>query len=206
MYGSYSNPKEKPVSTEYYLHNQKLDTVSKGKYLDVILDPKLSFNHHVDATCKKANSVLAFIRRNLKHCHWRVKIDAYNSFVKSILNYAALAWTPHTATHINKLEVVQKHTARFIMSDYRRSSSVTKMLDSLKWKPVTIQYKELRLLMFYKIINKIVELYLPDYIIPAPQLQEEIVLNSYNQWYTLIHINITFSQVQLPIGTNYHQM
>jgi len=45
--------KEKPVFTEYYLDYQKLDTVSKVKYLGVILDPKLSFNHHVDATCKK---------------------------------------------------------------------------------------------------------------------------------------------------------
>jgi len=45
--------KKKPVSTEYYLHNQKLDTVSKAKYLGIILDRKLSFNHHADATCKK---------------------------------------------------------------------------------------------------------------------------------------------------------
>jgi len=68
------------------------------------------------------------------------------------------------------LEAVQKCAARFIMSDYCRSSSVSKMLNSLKWKPVAIQHKELRLLMFYKIINKIVELYLPDYIIPAPRV------------------------------------
>ena len=75
--------------TEYYLHNYKLTTVSKAKYLGVILDSKLSFNNHVDATCKKANSVLSFLRRNLRHCHRRIKIDAYNSFVRPILNYAA---------------------------------------------------------------------------------------------------------------------
>jgi len=156
------------VFTEYYLDNQKLDTVSKAKYLGVILDLKLSFNHHVDTTCKKTNSVLAFIRRNLKHCHRRVKIDVYNSFVKPILYYAAPVWIPHTTSYINKLEAIQKHAARFIMSDYHRGSSVTKMLNSLKWKPVAIQHKELCLLMFYKIINKIVELSEPDYIIPAP--------------------------------------
>jgi len=156
------------VFTEYYLDNQKLDTTSKAKYLGVILDLKLSFNHHVDTTCKKTNSILVFIRRNLKHCHLRVKIDAYNSFVKPILNYVAPVWIPHTTTYINKLEAIQKHAARFIMSDYCRDSSVTKMLNSLKWKPVAIQHKKLRLLMFCKIINKIVEHFLPDYIIPAP--------------------------------------
>ena len=72
--------KRNPLLADYYLHNQKLLVVSKAKYLGIILDSKLSFNDHVDATCKKANSVLSFLRRNLKHCNPRVKIDAYNSF------------------------------------------------------------------------------------------------------------------------------
>ena len=49
--------KKNPLFTEYYLHNHKLTTVSKAKYLGVTLDSKLSLNNHVDATCKKANSV-----------------------------------------------------------------------------------------------------------------------------------------------------
>ena len=69
---------------------------------------------------------------------------------------------------INKLKAIQKHVVRFIMSDYRRSSSVTAMLNQLKWRPVEIQHRELRLLMFYKIINRLVEFPVPEYIIPAP--------------------------------------
>ena len=71
---------------------------------------------------------------------------------------------------INKLKAIQKHVVRFIMSDYRRSSSVTAMLNQLKWRPVEIQHRELRLLMFYKIINRLVELPAPEYIIPAPRV------------------------------------
>ena len=92
-------------------------------------------------------------------------MDAYNSFV----NYAAPVWTPHTNYHINKLEAIQKRAARFIMSDYQRTSSVSTMLTSLKWRPVEIQHKELRLTLLYKIIYGLVELSLPDYIIPAPR-------------------------------------
>jgi len=139
-------------------------------YISVTLHSKLSFNYYIDATCKKANSVLSFIRRNLRHCQRRVKTDAYNSFVKPILNYAAPVWTPHADYYINKLEAIQKRAARFIMSDYRRSSSVTAMLNQLKWRPVEIQHRELRLLMFYKIINRLVELPVPEYIIPAPRV------------------------------------
>ena len=79
---------------------------------------------------KKQNSVLSFIRRNLRHCQRRVKTDAYNSFIKPILNYAAPVWTPHADCYINKLEAIQKRAARFIMFDYQRTRT---MLNQLKW-------------------------------------------------------------------------
>jgi len=94
-----------------------------------------------------------------------------------VLN-AAPVWTPHTTTYINKLEAVQKCAACFIMSDYHRGSSVTKLLNSLKWKPVTQRTTPIDVL---QIINKIVELSLPDYIIPASQVTRGIVLNLCNQ-------------------------
>ena len=103
--------KKNPLHSEYCLHNHKLTNVTKAKYLGVTLDSKLSFNYHIDATCKKANSVLSFIRRNLRHCQRRVKTDAYNSFVKPILNYAAPVWTPHADYYFNKLEAIQKRAA-----------------------------------------------------------------------------------------------
>ena len=46
--------------------------------------------------CQKANNTLAFLRRNLKHYHQRVKLDAYKIFVLPILNYAVTIWSPHT--------------------------------------------------------------------------------------------------------------
>ena len=52
-------------------------------------------------------------------------MDAYSSFVKPILNYAAPVWTPIVTTiRINKLEAIQKRAARFITTDYQRTSSV----------------------------------------------------------------------------------
>ena len=107
--------KKNSLSTEYYLHNHKLTTVSKAKCLGITLDSKLSFNDHVDATCKKANSVLSFLRRNLKHCHRRVKVDAYNSFVKPILNYAAPVWTPILTTISINLKLFKNVQLAFVI-------------------------------------------------------------------------------------------
>ena len=85
----------KPQSeTSYILYNSKLKQVIDAKYLGVIIDSKLSFNKHIDMTCKKANSTLSFLRRNLYHCQRNVKIDAYHTYVRLILEYAVTAWAP----------------------------------------------------------------------------------------------------------------
>ena len=77
-----------------------------------------------------------------------MKLDAYNIFIKPIFNYAATVWTPHSQCHINKLEAIQNRMARFIVSDYRRTSSVSAIKHSLNMKSVQFQHEELLLLMF----------------------------------------------------------
>ena len=75
----------------------------------------------------------------------------------------AHVWTPHTRCAINKLESVQRRAARFVMSNYSRTSSVTDMLNSLNWNSVETRIKELRLHTLYKIIYECVNLLLPSY-------------------------------------------
>ena len=54
-------------------------------------------------------------------------------YVRPILEYAAVVWAPHTKCDIDRLEAVQRRAARFVTSDYNRTSSVTVMLDNLNW-------------------------------------------------------------------------
>ena len=75
---------------------------------------------------------------------------------------------PHTKKYMNKLEAIQKRAARFVVCDFRRTSSIPGILQNLQWKTIKAQHKELRILMLYKIIHRFVELSLPNYIIPAP--------------------------------------
>jgi len=111
--------------SEYTLHNKKLNSVTNAKYLGINFDSKLTFNYHVNSVCQKANNTLAFLHRNLRHCHQRVKLDAYKIFVLAILNYAATTvWSPHSQCYINKLEAIQKRAACFIVSDYCRLSTL----------------------------------------------------------------------------------
>ena len=62
------------------------------------------------------------------HCQRNVKIDAYHTYVRPILEYAVTAWAPHTQRIINKIKTIQRQAARFVMSDFSTYSSVTTML------------------------------------------------------------------------------
>jgi len=74
-------------------------------------------------TCKKANNALSFLRRNLYHCQRKVKVDAYQTYVRPILEYAATVWAPYTQRNISKLESIQCRVARFVMGDFATYSS-----------------------------------------------------------------------------------
>ena len=66
---------------------------------------------------------------------------------------------------IRRLEGVQRAAARFCKSDYRHTSSVSIMLDSLGLEPLETRTGKLnRLCMMYKIIHGLVDLNIHNYL------------------------------------------
>ena len=77
--------------------------------------------------------MLAFLKRNLYNCNPQIRSQAYMLYVRPILEYASTVWAPYTKSSIGKLEAIQRRAARFIVSDYNYSSSVTSILNQLNW-------------------------------------------------------------------------
>ena len=65
--------KVKPIIGKYQIHDHILEQVHCSKYLGIYIDSKLTFNTHVDAIVKKANSTRAFRSRNIPRCCRKVK-------------------------------------------------------------------------------------------------------------------------------------
>ena len=61
-------------------------------------------------------------------------------------------WDPHLAKDINKLENIQRRSARFVKGDYRTTSSVTQMLQELGWQDLQSRRRDLRLALLYKVV------------------------------------------------------
>ena len=70
-----------------------------------------------------------------------------------------------TKSSIEKLEATQRHAARFVVSDYDYSSSISSILNQLNWPSLAIRRQVSRLVMFYKIVHRYVALELPNEIV-----------------------------------------
>ena len=68
---------------------------------------------------------------------------------------------------IKKLEMVQRRAARYATNRYRNTSSVTDMLDNLEWETLESRRTKIQLVMFFKIINDLVDIPSSNYLIPA---------------------------------------
>ena len=119
----------------------------------VIIDSKLNLKH-TDVICKKANSALAFLKRNLLSCNSKIKSDAYLMYVRPIQKYAICSWFPNSKQNIDKLKSVQRRATRFVMGNYHYTSNVTDMLNFLKWPSIiSFHVDTVRLQLMYKIIH-----------------------------------------------------
>ena len=67
--------------------------------------------------------------------------------------YASTVWSPHLLCDINRIEMVQRQSARFVYNDFTRTSSVTSMMNNLGW-PLLRQRRDVaKMMMFFKIIT-----------------------------------------------------
>jgi hypothetical protein len=139
------------VPFTYQLGKSILRSVSKYKYLGVVINNKLTWDDHILYVVSKANRALGFVRRHLSKCEPATRLKCYVAFVRPHLEFASCAWDPFSSTHIEQVEGVQRRAARFILSEYARHASVSTMLASLNLTSLQERRRHHRLKLFYLI-------------------------------------------------------
>ncbi|MEW8548739.1 MAG: hypothetical protein AB2693_34995 [Candidatus Thiodiazotropha sp.] len=76
----------KPITKNYSLRGHTLTTEDSTRYLGVEMQSNMSWHKHIDQTIKKGNSMLGFLRRNLKVSNEETKTAAYFSLVRPELD------------------------------------------------------------------------------------------------------------------------
>ena len=97
--------------------------------------------------------MLRFIKRNFRGCPQEVKKTVYASLVRPLLEYSSCVWDPSAEGTKHDLEMVQRRAARFVLDDYDRNSSVTRMLSEIGWEALETRRKASRLIMLHKLYH-----------------------------------------------------
>jgi hypothetical protein len=82
-----------------------------------------------------------------------VKITAYKSIVRPILEYASPVWDPYQVGQINSVEMMQRKAARFCLNKFTKTESVTSMIQELSWNSLAHRRQASRLSMFSRVYN-----------------------------------------------------
>ena len=158
-------PKTNPRTFQYQLKGVALAEEQSSKYLGVDIQSNLTWNDHINRITKKSNSMLGFLRRNLRQAGEETKAQAYFTMVRSNLDYCCTIWNPHNKEQIKQIEMVQRRSARFVTSRYGNTSSVTDMLDYLGWESHETRRSKLQLIVLYKIVNGLIDIPPEDYLV-----------------------------------------
>ena len=77
-------------------------------------------------------------------------------------------WAPYTQNNINAIEAVQRRAARFVFNNYSTYASVSNMIANLGWNSLHNRRNELRLIMLFKIVHKLVDIDAHDILVLHP--------------------------------------
>ena len=159
-------PKGRITGFQYTMNGAILKEVTHHVYLGIEVDCKLRWEQHFTRIVNTGSRTLAFLRRNLGMCPKNIKCAAYFTLVRPHLEHSACAWDPYLLKgQKDKIEKVQKKAPRFVKNNHcREPGTMTEMQEDLRWPTLETCRKYMRLVMFYKIVNKEIDMKLPSYI------------------------------------------
>ena len=140
------------------------------KHLGVILDPKLSFNHHINEKINKANKLVGTLKYLSNYISTVSLITIYKSFIRPHFDYADIVYhIPHSinvsdsSLNLNslmeKIERVQYQAALAITGCWQGSSK-SKLYKQLGWESLSERRWAHRLCQIFKMTHGLTPSYL----------------------------------------------
>jgi hypothetical protein len=101
---------------EHRLCGVALQRERQFKYLGITVQDNFGWENHVSYVSTKATRSLGLVKHVLCRAPGHVKLIAYKTLTRSILEYGAEVWDPYLKRDINRLENIQNRAIRFICS------------------------------------------------------------------------------------------
>ena len=163
--------KRKPITVPCTIHGHVLEEVDTAKYLGVNIHKQLNWYHHFGSVTKNANNTRSFLQHNISQCPKKTKELCYRTLVRPLQKYVTVIWDTFTEANIRKLEMVQRRSARMVFSDYRRTSSVSSMLQQLQWLTLQEHRAQAKVTIMYRIMYQLVDMPTTYHLIPISSIR-----------------------------------
>ena len=134
------DPAEYSTKLNLQINNTTLDMSTHPKILGLTLDPKLTYNTHIDNTANKASKTLSILKV-LSSTKWgkhkETILATYKAISRPLLEYASTIWSPiASTTSIQKLQTIQ-NTALRIATGCTRDTNTQHLHDETLILPVS---------------------------------------------------------------------
>ena len=158
---SYSN-KNNVLLTQYSIKDTTIERVDTVKDLGVIFDIKLSFTEHYKYIVAKASKITGFLIRNSSVFDIECTKLLYFSYVRSIVEYCSVVWSPTDQCHIQSIEKVQRRFMKYL--SYKcdgayppRRYPEEQLIRRFKMQALAVRRKTSAISLLYKVIHCLVD-------------------------------------------------
>ena len=100
------------------IDNHVIERQSAAKFLGVIVDEKLSWANHIQAIKTKMSRYIGIMYKLKRQIPIQARLQIFQSFVQSHLNYCSLVWGFASKSHIETLFAKQKQGIRAVMTGF----------------------------------------------------------------------------------------
>ena len=170
--------KTKPVNhPPLYFNESIVVSLPIQKHLGLVLDKKLTFEHHLNEKISKANKGISLIKRLHKYLPRKSLLCIYKSFVRPHLDYADVIYDqPHNDSFCNNIESVQ-YNAALAITGAIRGSSRERLYQELGLESLRERRWYRRLVYFFNIVSGNSPEYLCS-LLPTKQCSYDLARNN----------------------------
>lgn len=98
----------------YYLGGTPVKSVESQSDLGIIVNSDLSWSEHIGSIVRKANFSCFILRKSFQQPDPQLFMSLYRSYVRPLLEYNGVIWSPHLIRDIALLEGVQRRFTKWV--------------------------------------------------------------------------------------------
>ena len=149
------------------LDNTSIERVYKTKFLGIIIDSNLKWQHHISLTNNKVSKIIGILVRLRPKVNTKLLITLYNTLILPHLAYCITIWGKTYKKYTKDLITTQKKIVRIITYSPRLTPSAP-LFSRLHILPFTQLYIYHTLILSYKLINNALPNIVTQSLCPRP--------------------------------------